>query len=77
MFDRIVHMAIERGKLAELLFEEPERVSARAMKRLVGALEHSSLFQATMAVKPLRSVFLNTIVAMAKRSCGEVGKVFG
>ena len=77
MFDRIVLMAIERGKLADLLFEEPEKVGIRAMKRLVHALEHSSLFQATMAVKPLRSVFLNTIVAMAKRDAGEMGKVFG
>jgi ferredoxin/cell division protein FtsL len=61
-FDRLVAMAIERGKLAELLFEDPRRLSHRALGRIVGVLEKTSPYKAVMAVKPLRSAFFNTVV---------------
>jgi len=61
-FDRLVAMAIERGKLAELLFEDPRRLSHRALGRIVGVLEKASPYKAVMAVKPLRSAFFNTLV---------------
>lgn len=73
MFDRIISMAIERGKLANLLFEDTERLSHRAMGRIIGVLEKSPPFKAAMAIKPLRSVFLNAMVKGAKKSAGEVG----
>lgn len=61
-FDRLVSMAIERGKLAELLFEDPRRLSHRALGRIIGVLEKTSPYKAVMAVKPLRSVFFNAVV---------------
>jgi len=61
-FDRLVAMAIERGKLAELLFEDPQRFSHRALGRIVGVLEKTPPYKAVMAVKPLRSAFFNTLV---------------
>ena len=57
-------MAIERGKLADLLFEDPERLSHRALGRILRILEKTPPWKAAMAVKPLRSTFLN---AMLKR----------
>jgi hypothetical protein len=63
-FDKTVRMAIERGKLADLLFEDPERLSHRALARILRILEKTPPWKAAMAVKPLRSAFLN---AMLKR----------
>jgi ferredoxin len=74
MFDRIVAMAIERGKLADVLFDDPERLSHRALGRVLGAIEKSPPFRAAMAVKPLKSAFLNTLVQGAKRSAGKMDK---
>jgi len=73
-FDQIVVMAIERGKLANLLFEDPDRLSHRALRRIVNILEKSPPFKAAMAIKPLKSVFLSTVVKAAMMRSGE--KVF-
>ncbi len=75
-FDRIVSMAIERGKLANILFEEPEKLSHRALGRIVGILENSPPFKAAMAVAPLRSVFLSAVVQGAKWKAGKIGELF-
>jgi len=77
MFDRIVAMAIERGKLADLLFDEPEKLSHRALGRIVSVLEKSPPFKAAIALKPLQSAFLKAVVAGVKKRVGEVGEVFG
>jgi ferredoxin len=75
VFDRMVSMAIERGKLANVLFDDPERLSHRALGRIVGILEKSPPFKAAMAIKPLRSAFLEAIVRGAKKSSGELAEV--
>ena len=62
VFDRVVRMAIERGKLADLLFEAPERLTHRALGRVLSVLEKSPPWKAAMAVKPLRSAFLNAML---------------
>lgn len=74
MFDRIVSMAIERGKLADMLFEQPERLSHRMLGRVFGVLEKTPPWKVAMAIKPLRSAFLNTMVKGAKASAGDVAK---
>jgi len=66
VFDRIVTMAIERGKLADLLFETPEKLSHRALGRVLSILEQTPPWKAAMAIKPLRSAFLNRMVKGAK-----------
>ncbi|MEE8470177.1 MAG: 4Fe-4S dicluster domain-containing protein, partial [Dehalococcoidia bacterium] len=76
-FDRIVSMAIERGKLANILFEDRDRLSHRALGRIISLLEKAPPFKAAMAIEPLRSVFLSTMVMGAKRSSGEAGELFG
>lgn len=77
VFDREVIMAIERGKLANLIFPQRERLSHRAIGRVVGVLEKSPPFKAAMAIKPLRSVFLSTLVKEAKKQSGEISDVVG
>ncbi len=64
-FDRIVNMALERGKLADLIFEEPETLGHRALARVAHAVETSAPFKAAMNVKPLRSAFLGRLVKSA------------
>ncbi len=75
IFDRMVLMAVERGKLGELIFDDPERLSHRALGRILGILERSPPFKAAMAVKPLRSAFLRTVVAGAKRASGRLAEL--
>ena len=77
VFDREVIMAIERGKLADLIFPERERLNHRAIGRVIGVLEKSPPFKAAMAIKPLRSAFLNTLVKEAKKQLGEISEVVG
>ena len=76
IFDREVMMAIERGKLANLIFPERERLSHRALGRVIGVLEKSPPFKAALAIKPLRSAFLSTLVKEAKKQTGEISKLF-
>jgi len=71
-FDRIAAMAVERGKLAELIFEDPEKLSHRALGRILGVLEKSPPVRVAMAIQPLKSVFLNALVSKARRASGEV-----
>jgi len=61
-FDRLAAMAIERGKLANFLFDDPTRLSHRALGRLASVIEQSTPVQALLAIKPLKSAFLNTLV---------------
>ncbi len=49
VFDQRVAMAIERGKLADMLFDDPEKLSHRALGRIIGVLEKTSPFNAAMA----------------------------
>ena len=58
-FVRTVRMAIERGKLADLLFEEPELLSHRALGTILHLLEQSPPWKAALAVRPLRSAFMD------------------
>ena len=66
-FDRVLAMAIERGKLAEIVFENPERLSFRALGRVIQALEKSPPVRATAAIKPLRSAFLQGVIGNVAR----------
>jgi len=66
-FDKVVAMAIERGKLIDLIFDEPENLGYRALGRVLSALEKTPPVQALLAIQPLRSAFLNAMVGSAKR----------
>lgn len=66
-FDKYIAMALERGKLANLIFDDPSRLSHRALGRVAAFIEKSAPVKALMAVKPVRSAFLSTLAAGAKR----------
>ena len=76
-FDRVVSMAIERGKLANIIFDDPEKLSYRALGRVVNILEKSPPFRAAMAIEPLRSNFLKTIVKSARKTYGALAEEMG
>ena len=66
MFDKLILQAIERGKLSDLLFSDMEKWSHRALGRIARLIEHSPPTKALLAVKPLRSIFLKSMVGLAK-----------
>jgi ferredoxin len=70
LFDQRVMMAIERGKLASLIFDDPGKISHRALGRILGALEKSAPVKAMMAAQSLNSAFLKRIVKEAKKKTG-------
>ena len=76
VFDRILAMAVERGKLSDLLFENHERLSHRALTRIARIVEHSPFFKAAMAIKPLRSAFLDRAAAVARKKLGPIAETF-
>ncbi len=75
VFDQRVAMAIERGKLSDLLFDDPGKLSHRAMRRLVALLENSLLFKAAMARESIQSAFLNAMATGAKKKAGGLANV--
>ena len=70
-YDRIISMAIERGKLSNLIFDDPSKLSHRALGRMVGVIENSPPVKALLAVKPLKSAFLQAIVSRVKKAAGD------
>ena len=67
VFDQRVMMAIERGRLADLLFDDPGRLSHRALRTVVRAVERSAPAKAWLASQSLNSRFLKAIVKGAKQ----------
>lgn len=75
VFDQRVKMAIERGKLADLIFDDPEKMGHRLLGRIMRNLENSSPFKAAMAIDPLQSAFLKTIVKGARKGAGPLADI--
>ena len=65
-FDKMAAMAIERGKLSELLFQDQDSLNYKALGRLAKVLENSSPARALLAIEPIKSVFLTALVKGAK-----------
>jgi ferredoxin len=67
-FDKIIAMAIERGKLASLVFEGHEQWGWRAFGRVAAVLENTPPARALLAIEPLRSAFFEAAVRKAGKS---------
>lgn len=67
VFEQRAAMAIERGKLADLIFDDPERLSHRALGKVVGTLEKFPPFKAAVAAESVKSAFLTAIVKRGKK----------
>ena len=66
-FDKYATMAIERGKLADLIFSDYDTFTHRTFGRVLSLLEKSPPVKAMLAIEPLKSSFLNTLVKRAGR----------
>jgi hypothetical protein len=75
VFDQRVTMAIERGRLADLLFDDPGRLSHRALRRIVHVLEKTRPVRAAMAVESIKSAFLKAVVRAARKRTGDLTEV--
>jgi NAD-dependent dihydropyrimidine dehydrogenase PreA subunit len=75
-FDRMVAMAIERGKLGDLLLDNTEGWGPQALARIVGAVERTPAGKALAAIEPVKSIFLRGVVTAAKRTGGEAAGQF-
>jgi len=76
IFDRHLAMAIEREKLADLLFDDPGKFSHRALGRFIRAIEKSGPFKSAMASESLKSGFLKLLVKGARKQTGELSDLF-
>jgi ferredoxin len=74
VFEQRVMMAIERGKLASVIFDDPEKLSHRALGKILGALERSRPLKAVMAAQSLNSTFMKAIVKEAKKRAGGLAE---
>jgi ferredoxin len=66
-FDRVVAMAIERGKVGDLLLDQSDGWTAHALARVLHVLEQTPVATAVVAIEPLRSTFLRAMVAGMRR----------
>lgn len=72
-FDRMVTMAIERGKLGELLVDTLDGAGPHALSRALGILVASKPATAHRAVDPLNSVFLRGMLAAVHATARAAG----
>jgi hypothetical protein len=60
--ERVAVMAIERGKLGDLLYDNVGGGLGRTVAHTLSLIERMPPWKAAMAIKPLRSVFLNKLL---------------
>jgi ferredoxin len=74
-FDRMVTMAVERGKLGELLVDTLDGAGPHALARALDVLVRSRATTALRAVEPLNSVFLRGLLASVHAISRATGPV--
>jgi len=75
--ERTLLMAAERGKLADLIFDDPERLSTRALHRLAAAIERSAPVRAALASGPVRSAFIGALSSGARWYASRIARMVG
>lgn len=66
--ERVIHMAIERGKLQNLLFDENEGLPYKVLNKFFGVVTNLSPVKKKLAEKQLRSRFVSLLVSGVKRT---------
>jgi Pyruvate/2-oxoacid:ferredoxin oxidoreductase delta subunit len=64
---RVVQMAIEKGQLQDLIFDNKALSSHRAMAAILGAILKLTPVKQAMASKQLKSVFLDNLISKATK----------
>jgi NAD-dependent dihydropyrimidine dehydrogenase PreA subunit len=72
-FDRVAAMAIERGKLGDLLVDTLPGAGPHAVARALQVLEGSPVGVAIRAIEPLRSVYLRTLLGVIHAGVARAG----
>jgi Na+-translocating ferredoxin:NAD+ oxidoreductase RNF subunit RnfB len=72
-FDRMTAMAIERGKLGDLLVDTLPGAGPHAVARVLQVLERSPAGVAVRAVEPLRSVYLRALLGVLHAGAARAG----
>jgi NAD-dependent dihydropyrimidine dehydrogenase PreA subunit len=67
LVERVVAMALERGKLVDTIFGEPEKLSRRAVANIVRAVEHLPPTRRLLAGEAVKSTFLYAVGKGASR----------
>jgi len=67
-FERVILQCLERGTLQNQLFDDPDRLSHKAMRGIVGGFLRLSPVKKTLMTDTLRSRFLSALAAGAARS---------
>ena len=62
-FERLVAMAVERGKLGDLLIDQLDGAGPHALARVLQTIEQLPPAQAERLITPLRSIFLHGLLA--------------
>ncbi len=73
MFERVLAMAIERGKLGDMLIDQTDGWSAHALARVLHVFEQTPVAKAMVAIEPLRSTFLRAMVSGMRTRTDSVG----
>lgn len=69
-FERVILQCLERGTLQNQLFDEPEKLSHRAMRGIVGGFLRLSPVKKTLMSETMRSRFLAALAAGAAKTGG-------
>jgi Na+-translocating ferredoxin:NAD+ oxidoreductase RNF subunit RnfB len=67
MFERVILMAIERGKLQNMIFEDMESVTHRVLRGVIGGILRLPATKKLLAVESLRSRFISSIVKKERK----------
>jgi Pyruvate/2-oxoacid:ferredoxin oxidoreductase delta subunit len=65
--ERLIRAAVERGTIHHMLFDDPDSITSRGMNLALGALLSLPPAKQLLAVDQIRSTFVKTLVAGAKK----------
>jgi hypothetical protein len=63
--ERVVNMALERGKLQHILFSDPESLTHTVLNRFLGVFLNLPPVKKTLLSKQVKSRFVQSMVAAA------------
>ena len=72
MFERVILQCLEKGTLQNQIFTNPESISQKTMRGIVGGFLKLPPVKKALMSDQLRSRFLETMVAGAKRQTGDI-----
>jgi hypothetical protein len=69
--ERVVNMALERGKLQHILFSDPESLTHQVLNRFFGVFLNLPPIKKTLLSKQIKSRFVHAMIAGKVRKSGR------